>query len=103
MAFIVLRRSRNTRSYYLVESFRDDQGKTRRRTLCYLGREQDGTDTLAQALTHWEKVKLLAEQELRRARGEPRQVIRRRLDATAPRCRHYRSEAVVLEVKRSKT
>jgi hypothetical protein len=35
MAFIVLRRSRNTRSYYLVESYRDDQGKTRRRTVCY--------------------------------------------------------------------
>src|SRR5271163_2767537 len=52
MAFIVLRRSRNTRSYYLVESYRDDQGKTRRRTLCYLGREQDGTDTLAKR--RWE-------------------------------------------------
>ena len=60
MAFIVLRRSRNTRSYYLVESYRDDQGKTRRRTLCYLGREQDGTDaqpriqptTLLQQTTH---------------------------------------------------
>ncbi len=50
MAFIVLRRSRNTRSYYLVESYRDEQGKTRRRTLCYLGREQDGTDTLAKAV-----------------------------------------------------
>jgi hypothetical protein len=39
MAFIVLRRSRNTRSYLLIESYRDDRGKTLKRTLCYLGRE----------------------------------------------------------------
>ena len=52
MEFIVLRRSRNMRSYYRVESYRDDQRKTQRRTLCYLGREQDGTETLAKALTH---------------------------------------------------
>jgi hypothetical protein len=96
MAFIVLRRSRNTRSYYLVESYRDDEGKTRRRTLCYLGREQDGTDTLAKALTHWEKMKLLAEKELRKARGEPRQVIRRRLDATAARIRVIREHIQLL-------
>ena len=57
MAFIVLRRSRNTRSYYLVESYRNQQGKTQRRTLCYLGREQDGTDTLAKAQAHWEQVR----------------------------------------------
>jgi hypothetical protein len=57
MAFIVLRRSRNTRSYYLVESYRDDNGKTHRRTLCYLGREQDGTDTLSKSLAHWEKLR----------------------------------------------
>ena len=85
MAFIVLRRSRNTRSYYLVESYRDDQGKTRRRTLCYLGREQDGTDTLAKALAHWKQVREQARRELRKARGEPRQVIRRRIDATETR------------------
>jgi len=85
MAFIVLRRSRNTRSYYLVESYRDDQGKTQRRTLCYLGREQDGTDTLAKALAHWKQVRELAKRELRKARGEPRQVIRRRIEATATR------------------
>ncbi len=83
MAFIVLRRSRNTRSYYLVESYRDDQGKTQRRTLCYLGREQDGTDTLAKALAHWEQVMKRAKRELRKARGERRQVIRRRIEATA--------------------
>ena len=39
MAFIVLRRSRNTRSYYLVEICRNDEGKARRHTLCYQGRE----------------------------------------------------------------
>jgi hypothetical protein len=82
MAFIVLRRSRNTRSDYLVESYRDDQGRTRRRTLCYLGREQDGTDTLAKALAHWEQVRGQAKRELRGARGERRQVIRRRIEAT---------------------
>ncbi len=85
MAFIVLRRSRNTRSYYLVESYRDDRGKTRRRTLCYLGRQQDGTDTLAKALAHWEQVKGQAERELRKASGERRQVIRRRIESTRTR------------------
>jgi hypothetical protein len=87
MAFIVLRRSRNTRSYYLVESYRDDQGKTRRRTLCYLGREQDSTDTLAKALAHWEKMTALAEKELSKAGGSHRQVFRRRIAATATRIR----------------
>ncbi len=85
MAFIVLRRSRNTRSYYLVESYRDDHGKTQRRTLCYLGRELDGTDTLAKALAHWEQVMKRAETELSKARGEYRQVIRRRIEATEAR------------------
>jgi hypothetical protein len=85
MAFIVLRKSRNTRSYYLVESYRDDQGKTRRRTLCYLGREQDGTDTLAKALAHWEPVKEQAKRELRKAKDGRRQVIRRRIKANATR------------------
>jgi chromosome segregation ATPase len=85
MAFIVLRRSRNTRNYYLVESYRDDQGKTQRRTLCYLGREQDGTDTLAKALAHWEQVMKRAKTELRKAKGECRQVIRRRIEATVAR------------------
>jgi len=85
MAFIVLRRSRNTRSYYLVESYRDGQGKTRRRTLCYLGREQDGTDTLAKALAHWQQAIEQTAQELRKARGERRQVLRRRIEATRAR------------------
>ncbi len=85
MAFIVLRRSRNTRSYYLVESFRDQQGKTRRRTLCYLGREQDGTDTLAKALAHWQRVMERAAKELRKTKGQRRQVLRRRIEATKAR------------------
>jgi hypothetical protein len=85
MAFIVLRRSRNTRSYYLVESYRDEQGQTRRRTLCYLGREQDGTDTLAKALVHWQDAMARSQKELRKARGERRQVIRRRIEATRAR------------------
>ena len=82
---LVLRRSRNTRSYHLVESYRDDRGKTQRRTLCYLGREQDGTDTLANARAHWEQVMKQAKTELRKAKGECRQVIRRRIEATAAR------------------
>jgi hypothetical protein len=85
MSFIVLRRSRNTRSYYLVDSYRDDQGKTQRRTLCYLGREQDETDTLTKARAHWERVMKQARSDLRKARGESRQVIRRRIEATAAR------------------
>ncbi len=85
MAFVVLRRSRNTRSFYLVESYRDDQGKTRRRTLCYLGREQDGTDTLAKALVHWEQVRDRARKERRKAREERRRVLRRRIEAADKR------------------
>jgi hypothetical protein len=85
MAFIVLRRSRKTRNYYLVESYRDDQGKTQRRTVCYLGREQDGTDTLAKALAHRQHEMKRANTELRKARGERRQVIRRRIEATKAR------------------
>jgi hypothetical protein len=85
MAFIVLRRSRKTRSYYLVESYRDDSKKTRRRTLCYLGREQDSTNTLAKALAHWQQSMERSKKELRKARGERRQVIRRRIAATAAR------------------
>lgn len=85
MAFIALRRSRNTRSFYLVESYRDEQGKTRRRTLCYLGREQDGTDTLPKALAHWEQVRDRARKERHKTRDERRQVLRRRIDAAERR------------------
>ena len=105
MAFIVLRRSRNTRSYYLVESYRDAQRKTRRRTLCYLGREHDGTDTLAKALTHWERAKKEATRELRKTTGERRQVIRRRIGATAARIHVIREHMHLLaraEAERTK-
>jgi inorganic triphosphatase YgiF len=85
MAFIVLRRSRNTRSYYLVESYRDRQRKTRRRTLCYLGREQNGTDSLAKALAHWQQAMEQTAKELRKTKGQRRQVLRRRIDAIQAR------------------
>lgn len=65
----------------MVESYRDDQGKTRRRTLCYLGREQDGTDTLPKALAHWQQVREQAKKELRKARDGRRQILRRRIEA----------------------
>jgi hypothetical protein len=85
MAFIYLRRSRNTRNYLLIESYRDDQGRTRKRTLCYLGREQDGTDTLDKALAHWKKVRAALSREIRAARGERRKVLKRRLAAAEDR------------------
>jgi hypothetical protein len=85
MAFIVLRRSRNKRSYYLVESYRDDHGKTQRRTLCYLGRKQDGTDTLEKALLHWKQVQEGLKCEIRSAKGDRRQALRRRLSAVEVR------------------
>src|SRR3954453_23730249 len=87
MAFIVLRRSRNTKGYYLVESYRDEQGRSRKRTLCYLGRERDGTDTLAKAVAHWEKVREQCRRALRPARGGRKEVLRRRRDAAAARLR----------------
>jgi hypothetical protein len=85
MAFIVVRRSRNTRSYYLVESYRDVNGKTHRRTLCCLGREQDGTDTLSKSLAHWKKIRDQSKKELGKSRGERRQLVRRRMEATEAR------------------
>jgi hypothetical protein len=85
MAFIVLRRSRNTRSYLLIESYRDEQGRNRKRTLCYLGREADGTNTLEKARAHWEKVRDQAKAELKKERGERRSVIRRRIEAATAR------------------
>jgi hypothetical protein len=63
----------------------DEKGKTRRRTLCYLGREQDGTDTLANALAHWQHVGVEAKRELRKTKGERRPVNRRRIAATQAR------------------
>jgi hypothetical protein len=85
MAFISLRRSRKTRSYLLIESYRDDQGRTRKRTLCYLGREQDGTDTLDKALAHWKQVREVLQREIRPLCGDRRQVLRRRLKAVEAR------------------
>jgi hypothetical protein len=79
MAFITLRRSRNTSSYYLVESYRDEQGRSRKRTLCYLGREQDGTDTLAKALDHWLEIKRAAQRDLKSARSTRRRIVQDRV------------------------
>lgn len=85
MAFIVLRRSRNTRSYLLIESYRDERGRSRKRTVCYLGREADGTDTLEKSRAHWERVREEAKAECKRARGEYRTILRRRIDAASAR------------------
>jgi hypothetical protein len=85
MAFIYLRRSRNTRSYLLIESYRDSKGSSRKRTLCYLGREEDGTDTLDKALAHWKRAREALKREIRSARGERKQVLRRRLEAAEER------------------
>jgi hypothetical protein len=79
MAFITLRRSRNTKSYYLVESYRDEQGRSRKRTLCYLGRETDGTDTLAKSLSFWEGV--LGDLGRVNGKGKRTPVLNRRIEA----------------------
>jgi hypothetical protein len=103
MAFIVLRRSRNTRSYYLVESYRDEEGQTRRRTLCYLGREQDGTDTLEKSLSHWKKVLAATEKEFRKAPRDRKPVLRRRIQATRIRTdliKQYLQRQGQVEVRR---
>lgn len=104
MAFIVLRRSRNTRSYALVERYRDERGRVRSRVLCYLGREQDGTDTLAKAQAHWEKIQRRAKVELKTAKGERRQVLRRRLLAIEARvaviAKHQHQLAAAAEKRR---
>jgi len=85
MAFITLRRSRNTRSYYLVESYRDEQGRSRKRTLCYLGREEDGTDTLAKALAHWQRIGRRIARELRTAERSRRRTLKLRQETIARR------------------
>ncbi|APW58622.1 J domain-containing protein [Paludisphaera borealis] len=85
MAFIALRRSRNTSGYYLVESYRDEVGRSRKRTLCYLGREQDGTDTLAKALAHWQRNARKIARELRTAAGPRKVMLRERKNAAAGR------------------
>jgi hypothetical protein len=85
MAYIVLRRSRNTRSYYLVESYRDRTGKVCKRTLCYLGREQDGTNLIGTALAHWEKVGHRLLKDIRNTKGSRKAVLQRRGEAIAER------------------
>lgn len=97
MAFITLRRSRNTRSYYLVESYRDERGASRKRTLCYLGREQDATDTLEKALAHWERIKQETDRDLRSAQGLRLRILQDRKLKAAERIellrRHVEAEA----------
>lgn len=85
MAFIVLRRTRNTRSYYLVESYRDRDGRSRKRTLAYLGREQDGTDTLEKSLTHWQRAARRIARELRTAARPQQKPLKAERDAIAGR------------------
>jgi hypothetical protein len=85
MAFIVLRRTRGTRGYYLIESYRDERGTARKRTLCYLGREQDGTDTLDKAITHWERVIEQLRVEVRAAKGDRKAILRHRREAALSR------------------
>ena len=69
----------------LIESYRDDQGRPRNRLLCYLGREQDGTDTLDKALAHWKQIHEALKREIRPARGQRKLVLRRRLKAAEAR------------------
>jgi chromosome segregation ATPase len=57
----------------------------RKRTLCYLGREEDGTDTLDKSLAHWKRSREALKREIRSARGERKQVLRRRLEAAEER------------------
>ena len=66
-------------------SYRDKQGKSRKRTLCYLGREADGTDTLDKALTHWQAAREALNRDIRSVRGDRRQVLRRRREAVEVR------------------
>src|SRR5690349_12016225 len=101
MAFVTLRRSRNTRSYYLVESYRDEQGRARKRTLCYLGREQDGTDTLPKALAHWQKIEKAAARTLRASRGRQPSVKARQRKAAEriQLLRHHLKQAELAEKK----
>ena len=103
MAFVTLRRSRGTRSYYLIESYRDASGRSRKRTLCYLGRERDGTDTLEKAIAHWERTRQEASRELRSARGERRRVLQGRMDKSRQRTellRRHAEEAARTEADR---
>lgn len=81
MAFISLRMSRSNRSYYLVESYRDESGRSRKRTLCYLGREADGVDTLVKALARWQRQQSQAMRAFNAYRGDRRQALLRKQEA----------------------
>jgi hypothetical protein len=105
MSFVTLRRSRNTLSYYLVESYRDEHGRSRKRTLCYLGRGQDGTDTLEKALAHWQQVRKELARDLAFAKGKRRRALRDRVagtDERIGRLRWYIGEAARVEAERQK-
>ncbi len=105
MAFITLRRSRNSRGYYLVESYRDQEGRSRKRTLCYLGHEQDGTDTLAKALAHWQRIGRRLARELRTAKGRRKKLLRTRRDAATARIallKHHLKLAAAAEAERKR-
>jgi hypothetical protein len=85
MAFVTLRRTRNTVSYYLVESYRDDRGRSRKRTLCYLGREQDRTDTPEKAVKHWQRIRKEITRDLASAKGKRRRILIDRIAETEER------------------
>ncbi|WP_076351873.1 hypothetical protein [Paludisphaera borealis] len=85
MAYIRLIRSRQTLSYYLVENTRDPNGQPRQRKLCYLGRVEDGTDTLEKALAHWKQVKQELAREFRTAKSARKPVLKRKQAAVAAR------------------
>ena len=53
--------------------------------LSYLGREQDGTDSLDKALAHWKQVRAALNREIRSTKGERRKVLKRRLAAAEDR------------------
>jgi ABC-type bacteriocin/lantibiotic exporter with double-glycine peptidase domain len=105
MAFIALRRTRGTQGYYLVETYRDDQGRARKRTLCYLGREQDGTNTVAKAIAHWELEIEQYRAELRAAKGDRKAILRKRRDAAMARVGILKEQltlALALEAERKR-
>jgi hypothetical protein len=103
MAFIALRRIRNASSYYLVESYRDENGRSRKRTLCYLGREQDQTDTLEKAIAHWERIRKAASLSLRSSPPHRRPAFRARVGKACRRVellRHFTEQAARTEAAR---
>jgi hypothetical protein len=102
MAYIVSRRSHNSRGFYLVESYRNGQGSPRLRTLCYLGREQDGTDSIDKAIAHWQAVLERCQAELPAAKGEKAAVLRRRRKSVSAKLALLRVHLGAAEAKRSR-